>query len=250
MSRRKKKLRNPSPAAVAEFAKKREEQVNAEKATREAHHKEQMAGKAVQEEWDKLDPAERLRREDEAWLNELAPETRAKWAEAGNILHERSKRLFTQPKGDVTEEEIVSSLDVCTRFLTQLVDAAGEVLETLDRDALRKIVAADVPLTETMRKALKAAGVAVDQNTSSPAQDSSPQKRPRGSRHPLMAFFALAVQASRLVQQITKGSCPHAHNLFSREEKIDRQEARQSDVMNAAMRIKEVERLQKKSKAT
>ena len=111
------------------------------------------------------------------------------------------------------------------------------MLECLDPNALRKIIAADVPLSEQARAMLKAAGhdivEHVEPPANEPAKDPSPQRRPRGSRHPLIAFLNLAVQASRLVKDITRAVWPHVHNQRTLDEKEAIRQARQGDKMTA-----------------
>ena len=219
-NKRRKKLRNPSPEAVADFAKKRQKQIEEEQAAQRAE--------AAREEPDaeNLSPAERRRIHDEKLMACLTPEEREQWAQQGEKVYEQMCRMFALPKGDMTEEEVNGSLDTCVRFLTQVAECASGVMATLNTEVVRKIFAADVPLTVSARLSLKAAGFGdvVEDSEESPANaaHSSPQKRPRGSSHPLVVLIKLGIQASRLVNQITKTVWPHAHNKYSLDEKKDK----------------------------
>jgi len=240
---RRKKVRNPSPEAVSDFVKKRQEQLADEQARREANAAAQAA-EADKQHPDET-PDQRQRRKEKEYLDNLSPEERDSWVEAGRLIHERMTTLYLRPDGPMTQDEVVTSLDTCTRFLTQLVDCASDVMGSLDANSIRKIVAADVPLTETMRLSLRALGLASDKFSQDTVEEvySSPQQRPRGARHPLMSFFAMAVQAARLVCQITRGAWPEAHNLFTRKEKIEKHEDRHGIAAKLDTSLKKLERL-------
>jgi hypothetical protein len=247
-NRRKKKLRNPSPEAVADFVKQRQEQAAREQAAREEQRRRDAEARAAAEGWDKLDPAERRRRLDDAYIESLTPEERAEWAEYGRQVHDNLTRTTLVPTGPLTAEEAQGMLDNCARFLNKLVDLAHGVMHTLDPHTVRRIVAADVPLTESMRVALKASGHNVDdlaekQRLKDVAEDPSPRKRPRGARHPLMALMGLAVQATRLLTRLTREVWPELHNQFTKEEKDERFRARQSTLMQASLNLERLEKL-------
>lgn len=228
MSKHKKKLRNPSPEAVAKLEQERQERLAKERADREAQQRAQPEAPK---------PEATATRADTAWMNELSPEEHKFWCDSGERLYARLTGTLPVPEGAMTREEVADSLETCTRFLTRLADTATAILECLDPNSLRKIIAADVPLSEQARTMLKAIGYDFYEQVESPAveqpKDSSPQKRPRGSRHPLMAFFSLAVQASRLVKDITRAVWPHVHNQRTLDEKEAIRQARQGDAMTA-----------------
>lgn len=248
MSKRKKKLRNPSPEAMATLEQERRERLSKEEAERAAQQSAQDEDARKQAEWDALSDAEREARLDASCLEGMSPEQRRAWCEAGERLYGSLTTVMPTPDGPLTADEVRGSLDTCTRFLTRLADTAMSILECLDPNSLRKIIAADVPLSEHARMMLKAAGHGLyEEVVAQPAEetpkDSSPQKRPRGSRHPLMAFFSLAVQASRLVQQISRGLWPHVHNQKTLAEKEEARRDRQSYRTSA---IHGIEKLQQK----
>ena len=240
---RRKKVRNPSPEAASDFIKKRQAQLADEQARREANAAAQAA-EADRQHPDET-PDERRRRKEKEYLDTLSPEQREEWIEAGRLIQTRMTTLYMRRDGAMTEEEVIDSLDTCTRFLTQLVEAASDVMGSLDANSIRKIVAADVPLTETMRLSLRALGLAGDEFSQATVEEvySNPQERPRGARHPLMAFFAMAVQAARLTCQITRGVWPEAHNMFTRKEKLEKHDDRHGIAATLESSMRKLERL-------
>lgn len=215
-SQRRKKLRNPSPEAVSEFVRKRREQIEKQEAAKQH-------AAPPETEPAKHDP-------DAETLAAMDADEREEWAETGRKLYLRLRTLLLTDKGVMDESEALNSLEVTARFLTLVVNMGAEVLQTVDPGAVRRIVAADVPLTETMRLAFKAAGHNVDELTGpaqAEAQDASPQKRPRGARHPLMVLVGICVQAARLQHRLLAAMFPHTQNQQTLEEKNQRHEERQ-----------------------
>lgn len=205
MSRRKKKLRNPSPELKAKLEQERLDREQAR-----------------QPEQEELTPQQKRDAHDSALLEVLSEEQRRKWCEAGERLYGKLCKSLSFDPGPMTEEEVGRSLDTCTRFLNQVVTTASAIFESLDPNTVRQLVAADVPLSTRARRFLKAADLDLyEKITHTPPPDltgegnsgeSSPQKRPRGARHPLMVLLGMALQSARLIYQITRGTWPEVHN--------------------------------------
>ena len=158
--------------------------------------------------------------EDERLLAYISPERRAEWAEIGHEHDRRLKRQFNAGEGEIDDDEALSALDVCTRFLKQLVSLTSAVLETIDVQSMRTIVAGETNLPRGMVLTLKAAGIEVGDVEKKPkeAQASDHRKRPRGARHPLMVLVNFSLQATRLIQKITAGTNPGSQNLKKKSE--------------------------------
>jgi hypothetical protein len=167
------------------------------------------------------------RDEDLEYLNQLPPEQRRKWMEDGERIYKALNTAFMRVRDEpFTAAEAFASLGNLCRFLGQVSDASSEVMETVDPQALRKLVAAEMPLPKGVAVALKAIGADPEEITrpqpaEEPAQN-SPQKRPRGARHPLITLITLGVQAGRLEYQIIKGLFPHLVNELTVDEKNER----------------------------
>ncbi|MBZ0138110.1 MAG: hypothetical protein K8I27_17270 [Planctomycetes bacterium] len=236
-NQRKKKLRNPSAEAVSEYVRQRRAQLEKEELERQAQHD------AVPPE-----PATQPTDPDLQFFARLSSEDRAEWVEAGNRLYRTLAESLYVTNEPMTEEEALCSLDSTSRFLNLLVNVGTSVLETVDIASIRRIVAGDVPLTESMRLTLKAAGRDVDdmvrRTTEQPA-GTSPQKRPRGARHPLMTFLSLCAQAARLQERLLGAMFPQLVNKLTREERQDRFEARQSKLFNVGTKLAKLDRLSK-----
>lgn len=113
----------------------------------------------------------------------------------------------------LSDAEVAVMLADVTLFLHQVVMATGHVLETVPAGELRKIVAAecDMPTSFVDENGIQRLAVA-----NQPGRDH--RKEPRGRKHPLMALLNLALQAARLLRQITAGTHPKLHNQRNKDE--------------------------------
>lgn len=160
---------------------------------------------------------------DLARLNGMTPDERSAWAETGEQIKSMLETNFMFEHEPIDDESALGCLDACLHFLNQLLRMTTGVLQTVDVGELRKVVAGDLPLTGSWSLALKALGV--DVSTLKPATVNEPRggvdhrKLPRGRKHPLVVLIGLAVQGVRLVDKITQGTNPGAHNKATKEEK-------------------------------
>jgi hypothetical protein len=104
----------------------------------------------------------------------------------------------------LSDNEVYSMLDDCDRFLWQVVGITSRVLETVDIGEVRRLVAADV--------ALPGAVVLPDGTLHTSRTVADAPAKSRGRTHPLVALLRLAVQAVRLLKQLTSGTHPEVHN--------------------------------------
>lgn len=169
---------------------------------------------------------------DEELLASCTPEELAKWVEDGHDVRSRLDMHFNAGGPDFSRAAAKGALHACTRFLRQLVSLTGGVLETVDVTSMRKLVANEMPLPRGMRFALKAAGIDADVPKEPEAQHADHRKRPRASKHPLIALIQMAVQATRLIQKITAGTNPGSQNLLTKEEKAERRSSSASGLMD------------------
>ena len=154
--------------------------------------------------------------------------------------------------GPLNDAEVEAIARDTVRFLRQVVLLTSGVLETVEAGALRRAVAAesampgDVVLEDGSvshcRDAYRvnedgrvengsgsgtvpdpfSAGERADpgEQPAGPAPANTRNARgPRGATHPLVALLRLAVQASRLIKQITSGTHPGVFNKLKREPK-------------------------------
>lgn len=113
----------------------------------------------------------------------------------------------------LSDAEVAVMLADVTLFLHQVVLTTGHVLETVPTGELRKIVAAecDMPPSFVDENGIQKLDVA-----NQPGRDH--RTEPRGRKHPLMALLNLAVQAARLLRQITAGTHPKLQNQRNKDE--------------------------------
>ncbi|MCA8916177.1 MAG: hypothetical protein KDB90_12265 [Planctomycetes bacterium] len=149
--------------------------------------------------------------------------------------------------GPLNDAEVEAIARDTVRFLRQVVLLTSGVLETVEAGALRRAVAAesampgDVVLEDGSvshcRDAYRVNDDArVENGSADCAEATSPggpgeqpagpapanvknAHGPRGATHPLVALLRLAVQAARLIKQITSGTHPGVFNRLKREPK-------------------------------
>jgi len=145
--------------------------------------------------------------------------------------------------GPLTDAEVEAIARDTVRFLRQVVLLTSGVLETVEAGALRRAVAAesampgDVVLedgsvshcrdayrVDDEGRAEKGAADVAESTPSGGSAEPTPvnarnARGPRGATHPLMALLRLAVQAARLINQITSGTHPGVFNKLKREPK-------------------------------
>ena len=201
-----KDVRKPAPGAKEDFEKKRSEPYK--------HF-----------DWDRKPREDGDFGPDEMFLSTRSAEEHDEWVKAGERIRSQFEGYVECGSGPVDSQEALSCLDVCTRFLTQLVEITSAVIGTTDLRSLRQIFAGDMHVPRNMRVALRAIGVNADElmgrevkAKSDPSPDKNFRKRPRGAKHPLMVLIGFALQATRLIQKITAGTNPDAQNLPIHEE--------------------------------
>ncbi|MCB9895212.1 MAG: hypothetical protein H6839_12230 [Planctomycetes bacterium] len=135
----------------------------------------------------------------------------------------------------LTDAEVEAILGETVRFLRQVMVLTASVTETIPAGELRRVVASECALPGDVvledgsisryRDAYRvgedgARSTAPEQEPSKPADHkAAPRSRSRGATHPLMALLRLAVQAARLIKQITSGTHPGIFNKLKREPK-------------------------------
>ena len=184
------------------------------------------------------------------WLAGLSDEELKAWREHGqgilDSLSFRAGGVSAVEPGPLTDKEVGKYLANGVRYLNQVVVLTSAVLDTIDVEYTRKIVAADSKPVD-MRRALEllgydpeillgektgaqparrslGEGVSASDGCSPNGQSSNDQtqdwrKRPRGRRHPLLQLVALASTSVRLINQITRDTNPRAHNRATLQER-------------------------------
>jgi hypothetical protein len=104
----------------------------------------------------------------------------------------------------MSDDELMDMLDDCDRFLWQVVHLTSRVLETVDIAEARRLVAADVALPGSV--------VNADGTLNESRLPADAPVKSRGRTHPLVALLRMAMQAVRLLKQITTGTHPQVHN--------------------------------------
>ena len=155
---------------------------------------------------------------DMEFLESLDPEKREAWVRAGQNVRDGFDHYFHAPSPPHSSNNMREMLENCTRFLGLLVQLAYGVLETVDKRAMRELVASELPLPREMRVALKAAGYDVDETVkTNPTEDGvDHRKLPRGRRHPLIVLIGFALQASRLLEKLVGGMNKQVYDRGSR----------------------------------
>ncbi|MCB9934072.1 MAG: hypothetical protein H6840_00125 [Planctomycetes bacterium] len=113
----------------------------------------------------------------------------------------------------LSDNEVATMLADVTCFLHQVVLLTGHVLETFPVGEVRKIIAAEADLPVSY---IDEDGKPRHAGKNQPGRDH--RKEPRGRKHPLMALLNLAVQAARLLRQITAGTHPKLQNQRNKDE--------------------------------
>lgn len=177
--------------------------------------------------WDEPPPSEkpRPRDYDAEFLSRLPKEEFDEWVRMGKALIMDIRSSIRMEVEEVDDDRATACLDICTNFLTQVVRITGLMLELVDVSQLRTLFAGDLKISRNVALQLKAAGVDLDEFFAPAATDESKdpnwRKRPRGSRHPLIVLLNLAVQSVRLIQRITLGTNPDAHNKPAPRSSLD-----------------------------
>jgi hypothetical protein len=109
-------------------------------------------------------------------------------------------------QGPITLEEVEAMLATCDCFLAQVVIVTSRVLETVPMGEVRQLVAGEMAMSGAV---VKQDGTVLKREDMPPAP-AEPTKRPRGTSHPLLTLVRLAIQAVRLLRQITFGTHPEA----------------------------------------
>ena len=125
----------------------------------------------------------------------------------------------------MTNAEVASAASDAVRFLRQVMSITSRVLETLQLGDVRRIVAHDIAMPGDIvlqdgtvsRHAdvfeVGADGVELEGRKKSAAnQQQAAARKPRGGTHPFLALLKLAIQAAKLIKQITVGTHPKAYN--------------------------------------
>jgi len=126
----------------------------------------------------------------------------------------------------LSDDRVEFILRDALQFLWQVVNLTARVAETIQVGDLRQIVAAEMAMPGDVVKtdgtisrypdALKKGSGEAGSGT---AREPGPKRtsKARGASHPFMMLLRLAVQASRLIKQITAGTHPEVHNKLKRE---------------------------------
>lgn len=132
------------------------------------------------------------------WLAGLSDEELKGWRKMGENIHDTLQfsmgGVSALGSGPLSDEEVIEYLGNGVRFLNQVVVLTSVVLDTIDVEYMRKVVARDSqPLS--MQRALKALGYDPEKllggGVSADTQEDKPKsgnhrKLPRGRRHPLI----------------------------------------------------------------
>lgn len=196
----------------------------AEEARREEKKSSSESENTAQPKRDELDD----------WLAGLNDEELKAWRAHGEDLLEtlnfRMGGVSTLGSGPLGDEEVSEYLGNGVRLLNQVVVLTSFVLDTIDVEYTRKVVAQDCRPMD-MRRALKALGYDPDKllgtesgggSKGSGEKTGDHRKGPRGGRHPLIQLITLGATSVRLINQITRGTNPHAHNLLTQQERENR----------------------------
>lgn len=128
--------------------------------------------------------------------------------DADNTPHDLTGENLTtlRERGELTDSEARLMLSDAVRFLDVLIESTLKLLGTVRLASLRDAIDKDMPLSKGLTALL-----AAQQGTEvQPVpQSDSPQKRPRGRRHPLLSLISWAISAARLQVGILKMLKPH-----------------------------------------
>ena len=147
-------------------------------------------------------------------LNSLVGDTLVK---AGIQAEAALAQVFEADTEEGLSDDFVRRmLKDCLNAAWQTVRLSSAVLGTIDIATLRRIVAGEFKLPEMMRRSFKAAGVdptLYEGNEPEPKAEGKPQKRPRGTKHPVVVMMQNGLQAVRLINRITRATNPEVYNL-------------------------------------
>jgi hypothetical protein len=119
----------------------------------------------------------------------------------------------------LTDAQARIMLSTAAAFLYQLVKLVSGVVETVDVGHLRDIVGPELSLpAHIVRK-----DDTVSLKETPPAEqppDRDGRKNPRGRKHPLVALIELAAKAAKLLDKITRGLNPNAHDIETLESRV------------------------------
>ena len=127
----------------------------------------------------------------------------------------------------------------CTMY--QVVGIVSGVMATVDSAQLREIVGPGLKLPKVLRDTLKRLGdrddAYLDRELTHEQQvvsQTAPAKRPRGSKHPLLALLETAVKAGKLYEKIMGGLFPR---VFNKPTLIDKENAQMMKAVDAAFPV-------------
>jgi hypothetical protein len=131
-------------------------------------------------------------------------------------------------RGPLSNDDVRAMMADVVGFLWQLTSITAGVLGTVDLGKVRKIVAAEIPIP---RGTVDESGQVLLQEaaTADTAPDRDHRKNPRGRKHPLLTLVQYALQAVRMLLQITQGTNPGAHDKESLEARQQREALKQAD---------------------
>ena len=153
------------------------------------------------------------------WVEKLNTLMGDKLAQAGIQAEALLARCFeADPDEMLSDDYVRRTLKCCVAMATQVVEITSAVLGTIDVSTVRRITAGEFKLPHMMRESLKAAGIdpamyegSVPEPVAKP--EGKAQKRPRGTKHPVVVLMQQGLQATRLIDRITRATNPGVYNL-------------------------------------
>ena len=149
---------------------------------------------------------------------------------ASGLLPDLRRTIVPVQRGFLSDDEVALMMAVASRFLLQVTQLVSAVCGTLNVGGLRGEFAEHIPVA---RDVFDESGELLLAPRPAPVIERADHRTgPRGRRSPMAMLLALGVQAAKMLQRITRGTNPVAHDIEPFWERLDREAARREPYAN------------------